>query len=42
MDANDNACCLNERVAQMLFAGKPAPTGDRRALLIFTTHQAER
>ncbi|MCP1517667.1 hypothetical protein J2Y74_001977 [Pseudomonas migulae] len=29
MDVNDNAGCLNERVAQTLFAGKPAPTGDR-------------
>jgi hypothetical protein len=27
MVANDNAGCLNERVAQTLFAGKPAPTG---------------
>ncbi|CAI8969560.1 hypothetical protein EMIT0P44_600007 [Pseudomonas sp. IT-P44] len=27
MDVNDNAGCLNERVAQTLFAGKPAPTG---------------
>ncbi len=27
MDANDYAGCLNERVAQTLFAGKPAPTG---------------
>ena len=29
MGVNDNAGCLNERVAQTLFAGKPAPTGDR-------------
>ncbi|GEM_PF-1002574 len=29
MDVNDNAYCLNERVAQTLFAGKPAPTGNR-------------
>jgi hypothetical protein len=29
MDVNDNACCLNERVVQTLFAGKPAPTGNR-------------
>ncbi len=42
MDVNDNAGCLNERVVQTFFAGKPAPTGDLRALLIFTTHQAER
>ena len=28
MDVNDNAVCLNERVAQTLFAGKPAPTGN--------------
>ncbi len=28
MDVNDNACCLNERVAQTFFAGKPAPTGN--------------
>ena len=42
MDANDNAGCLNERVVQTIFAGKPAPTGDLRTLLIFTTHQAER
>ena len=41
MDVNDNAGCLNERVAQTIFAGKPAPTG-ARTLLIFTTHQAER
>jgi hypothetical protein len=27
MDVNDNAGCLNERVVQTLFAGKPAPTG---------------
>jgi len=27
MDANDNAGCLNERVVQTIFAGKPAPTG---------------
>jgi hypothetical protein len=27
MDANDNAGNLDERVAHMLFAGKPAPTG---------------
>ncbi len=42
MGVNDNAGCLNERVAQTLFAGKPAPTGDLRTLLISTTHQAER
>jgi len=42
MDVNDNAVCLNERVAQTLFAGKPAPTGDLRMLWFFTTHQAER
>ncbi len=29
MDVNDNAGCLNERVVQTLFAGKPAPTGNR-------------
>ncbi len=29
MDVNDNAGCLNERVAQTFFAGKPAPTGNR-------------
>jgi hypothetical protein len=28
MDVNDNAGCLNERVAQTIFAGKPAPTGN--------------
>ncbi|MCP1519955.1 hypothetical protein J2Y74_004265 [Pseudomonas migulae] len=28
MDVNDNAGCLNERVAPTLFAGKPAPTRD--------------
>ncbi len=27
MEVNDNAGCLNERVAQTIFAGKPAPTG---------------
>ncbi len=42
MDVNDNAGCLNERVAPTFFAGKPAPTGESRTLLIFTTHQAER
>ena len=31
MEVNDNAGCLNERVAQMLFAGKPAPTGGTHA-----------
>ena len=41
MDSNDNAGCLDERVAQTIFAGKPAPTG-ARTLLIFTTHEAER
>ena len=29
MDVNDNAGRLNERVAHTLFAGKPAPTGNR-------------
>ncbi len=29
MGVNDNAGCLNERVVQTLFAGKPAPTGNR-------------
>jgi hypothetical protein len=28
MDVNDNACCLNECVAQTIFASKPAPTGN--------------
>jgi len=28
MGVNENAGCLNERVAQTLFAGKPAPTMD--------------
>jgi len=28
MVVNDNACCLNERAVQTLFAGKPAPTGN--------------
>ncbi|WP_392889897.1 hypothetical protein ACF6ZU_00660 [Pseudomonas migulae] len=42
MDVNDDAGCLDERGAWAFFASKLAPTGDRRALLIFTTHQAER
>jgi len=28
MDVNDNAGCLNKRVAPTFFAGKPAPTGE--------------
>jgi len=42
MDDNDNACCLNERVVRSFFAGKPRSYKESRALLIFTTHQAER
>ncbi|MCP1520766.1 hypothetical protein J2Y74_005076 [Pseudomonas migulae] len=40
MDVNDNAGCLDERVVRTLFAGKPAPTGDRRALSPLTTHHS--
>jgi hypothetical protein len=42
MGVNDNAGCLNERGVWAFFAGKPAPTGNLRMLLISTTHQAER
>ena len=42
MDVNDDAGCLDKRGVWAFFAGKPAPTGDLRTLLLFTTHQAER
>jgi hypothetical protein len=42
MDVNDNAGCLIQRGVWAFFASKPAPTGESRLLLIFTTHQAER
>ena len=42
MDVNDDAGCLNERVAQTFFAGKPRSYRASRTLLIPTTHQAER
>ena len=29
MDVNDNAFCLNKRVALAIIASKPAPTGIR-------------
>jgi hypothetical protein len=42
MDVNDNAGCRNERVVRSFFAGKPRSYRELRALLISTTHQAER
>jgi len=38
MDVNDDAGCLNERVAQTIFAGKPAPTVDRCHARVSDSH----
>jgi hypothetical protein len=42
MDVNDDAGCLNARVARSFIASRLAPTEATRATPLLTTHQAER
>ncbi|BFT64592.1 hypothetical protein PMm318_A53510 [Pseudomonas moorei] len=42
MDVNDEAGCLNARVARSFIASRLAPTEATRATPLLTTHQAER